>query len=744
MANTDTSISIQEAERLLTEATETTHKKYGTFDGVFTPTLLTILGVIMYLRLGWVVGNAGLFGAWLIIIGACVITICTGLCLSSIATNIKLGAGGAFSMISQSLGLEVGGSIGITLYLSQAFAVTMYIFGFRDGWLWIFPDHPAILVDVVSFLLIFLIGSKSAGLAFRVQYIIMAVILASLLSILGSALEGSMIQNPELWGTYPGTKESGFAGTNYWVVFAVFFPAATGVMAGANMSGDLKDPRVSIPKGTMAAIAITTVIYLLLAYWLARSATRDELLNNYTIMIDRSKWGFLVLAGLLGATFSSALSSLVGAPRILQALGEHSITPYSPFLSKRTKKGEPYNAMLVTGVIVVLTLLFRNLNAIAPLITMFFLITYLMVNVVVLIEQSLALPSFRPTTKIPRVVPIIGSIGCLLAMIVINAVMTTVAVVIVLAIYVALSKAKLKSPYGDVRSGLFGAIAEWGAQRVTESHAESDRTWKPSFLIPVEDARTIRGEFHLIKSILLPKGSAKLIGLQQSVRNNPNLKEQLRTLTQKFKDEGIFTTYSTVQIDSFGRGLGSICQSLNAAFFKPNTLFLTVPEDRTLEHEYLVAIKETHEAGMSVLLFADDPKANLGLQQTINVWVPNQDPDWELTMKPAEINAALLLTVIISKAWNAKVNLIACTEGLDHKPKAMDYLENVRTLARVNCNIHVFDEPIESVLGKAPQSDLDIMAMPQNFSFEYAKKIVEVTQSASLFVWDSGHENAFS
>lgn len=116
-------------------------KLFGTFGGVFTPTLLTILGVIMYLRQGWVVGNAGLLGAWLIILLSFTITGFTGLSLSSVATNIRIGAGGAFSVISQSLGLEVGGSIGVPLYVSQALAVVMYIFGFRAGWLWIFPEH---------------------------------------------------------------------------------------------------------------------------------------------------------------------------------------------------------------------------------------------------------------------------------------------------------------------------------------------------------------------------------------------------------------------------------------------------------------------------------------------------------------------------------------------------------------------------------------------------------------------------
>ena len=177
--------------RLRTSPPTLRDKKYGTF-GVFTPTLLSILGVIMYLRTGWVVGNAGLIGGVLIIGLAFAITTATALSMSSITTNIRIGAGGAYSIISQSLGLEVGGSLGIPLYLSQALAVTMYIFGFREGWLWAFPTHPALLVDLGVFVLIFAIAYVSAGLAFQVQYGILAVIIASLISVEIAAGTGSM------------------------------------------------------------------------------------------------------------------------------------------------------------------------------------------------------------------------------------------------------------------------------------------------------------------------------------------------------------------------------------------------------------------------------------------------------------------------------------------------------------------------------------------------------------------------
>jgi hypothetical protein len=173
--------------------------------------------MIMYLRLGWVVGSAGLFGSWLIILLAC-----TGLAMSSITTNIRIGAGGAFSIISQSLGLEVEGSVGIPLYLSLSLSVAMYIFGFREGWL--FPKHPALLMDTLAFVALFVIAYISAKLAFRVQHLTLGVIAASLISVLVAAARGPMRYAPMAWGAFPSSPENYFMGSGLLVCVRCVFP----------------------------------------------------------------------------------------------------------------------------------------------------------------------------------------------------------------------------------------------------------------------------------------------------------------------------------------------------------------------------------------------------------------------------------------------------------------------------------------------------------------------------------------
>lgn len=254
--------------------------KLNTFGGVFTPDVLTILGVIMYLRLGWVVGNAGLLGALAIIILAKSITIATGLSMSSITTNIKIGAGGAYSMISKSLGLEAGGSVGIPFYVSQTLSAALYIAGFTEGWLRIFPDHSAVIVSVSAWALLIGISYISTVFAIRIQYIIMAVIGLSIVSFLLSPSE--IATDKQLIGN--------FEDADFWFVFAVFFPAVTGIMAGANLSGDLKEPRKSIPLGTMSAIGVTMIIYIVLAYAAYQFAEPEELRSNQMVMVDKAFW----------------------------------------------------------------------------------------------------------------------------------------------------------------------------------------------------------------------------------------------------------------------------------------------------------------------------------------------------------------------------------------------------------------------------------------------------------------------
>ena len=222
--------------------------KFGWFLGVFTPTILTILGVIMYLRVGWVVGNAGLWGAIAIVLISNAITFFTTLSMSTLATNMRVGVGGAYYLISRTLGLEVGGAIGIPLYLSQVLSITLYAFGLAESFrAVIWSGLPVQLVAAVVVIAVTLVAARSTELALKLQIPLMVLIFASIASLFVGADWGSGVQVAAV---------GGFEDAGFWQVFAVFFPAVTGILAGVSLSGDLDDPGHAIPRGALAAVGL--------------------------------------------------------------------------------------------------------------------------------------------------------------------------------------------------------------------------------------------------------------------------------------------------------------------------------------------------------------------------------------------------------------------------------------------------------------------------------------------------------
>ena len=719
-------------------------KKFGTFAGVFTPTLLTILGVIMYLRMGWVVGNAGLLGAWLIIIISFLITLTTALSMSAITTNIRIGAGGAYAIISQALGLEVGGSLGIPRYISQGLAVTMYIFGFREGWLGIFPNHIPFLVDIIVFAVLLTIAYISADLAIKTQFLIMGIIILSLISIVLAAYYGSMSISTEdavRWGNFQGSPEDGFGGSSFWIVFAVFFPASTGIMAGANMSGELKHPNKSIPLGTLWAIGISFVIYMALAFWLARSATEQELISNYNIIIDKAYVGPLVIAGILGATFSSALASLVGSSRILFAMGEHRVLPYGKFLAGQSENGQPRNAMMVTGIMIFITMMLRDLNAVAPLVTLFFLITYAMINVVVIIEQNLGLISYRPLFKINKWVPWIGLTSSLLAMFIINPTISLMSVSIVFLVYWFLSKQHIETPFEDVRSGLFVSFAEWAAKHTWGMKKMQQRAWKPNLMVPVRDVVGARGNFQFLRDIARPKGSIKLLGIEPE-ESNSNLGEELASLSEAYRIKDVFSSWTVINTNDFAKGVNYGSQALKGAFFRPNIVFLNLQQHDDYETEIRPVIRESIRLEIGVLLYSSHPTALLGRRNMINVWVSDRTDNWDIGWDIGNLDLSILIAYKLKKNWGATIRLIIIIKDKKEEYNAQKYLNMLNTLARLPDTLtEVRVGNFKEIVKNAPSADLNIFGMEENLNFDFVKEMTLSTNSSCLFVKDSGHES---
>jgi hypothetical protein len=276
----------------------------GTFGGVFTPSILTILGVIMYLRFGWVLGHVGLWQTLLIVTLSTSITFLTGLSISAIATDQVVRAGGAYYMISRSLGIETGGAVGLPLYFAQALSVALYTLGFAESMVQVFPQFNQTVIALITTIGVTLLALKSAAIAIKTQYFIMAAIALSLVSlVLGHSVEPTTLTPPEA----PGT-------VGFWAVLAVFFPAVTGIMSGVNMSGDLKDPQRSIPIGTMAAVGTGYLIYMLIPLFLNRWADPATLVAEPLVMRRMALWGDAIVLGVWGGDSVQRHRQYSGSP----------------------------------------------------------------------------------------------------------------------------------------------------------------------------------------------------------------------------------------------------------------------------------------------------------------------------------------------------------------------------------------------------------------------------------------------
>ena len=696
--------------------------KFGTFGGVFSPTVLTILGVIMYLRMGWVVGNAGLLGAVAIVLLAKSITIATGLSMASITTNIKIGAGGAYSIISKSLGLETGGSVGIPFYVSQTLSAALYVIGFTEGWLRIFPDHHPLLISLTTWAVLMVISYVSTQFAIRIQYVIMAIIALSLVSFF------FMPARPLAEVPLIGTFEQG----DFWLVFAIFFPAVTGIMAGANMSGDLKDPRQAIPKGTLWGIAVTMVVYIALAVFMATRIPPAELMGNQMVMVDYAWNGQIVVIGILAATFSSALGSILGAPRILQALAEQGTVPLSEAFAMRTAAGEPRNAIMFTGVVIMAAIALGSLDLLATLITMFFLITYGMLNLVVFIQQNMNIISFRPTLKIPRFVSLFGAVGCIFMMFLINPVFSGVAISIIILLYIWLTRRGLQADWGDIRGGMFLVLAE-RATRIAARFPRHQISWKPDLLLPVDDPRVWSGPLLFIRDITHPSGS--LFAFTVASENKGEAQKDLDRLLTPLAQQSIFINSTVIEDSDFIHGAKIVIQTLRGGAFKPNILFLTLNGEGEGDTRVGQLVAEAHRDDLGVLVLRQHPRVAFGMQQHINLWLRERSPNWHL---------AVLTALHLQLNWGGRLNLVTTAPAPVDVPRLTAFLEKLSDAARLPSltEFHVLEGSFQDALPAAPRADINIFGIGDPPNFGFMRGAVDWTNSSCLFVRDSGQESA--
>uniref|UniRef100_A0AC35TMV5 AA_permease domain-containing protein n=1 Tax=Rhabditophanes sp. KR3021 TaxID=114890 RepID=A0AC35TMV5_9BILA len=646
-------------------------KKFGWIEGVFFRCILNIFGVMLYLRVSWVAGQAGIiFGTGVVLLASLVTTI-TALSTCAICTNGDVKGGGAYFLISRSLGPEFGGSIGIIFSFANAVSAAMYVVGFSETVRDILVSHELKIIDgglndvriigLITCALLMCIVFIGTGFESKMQMGLLVILTLSIINyFIGiflrvpgeKALKGvTGLSMATMWeNMLPNFKDQ-----NFFSVFSIYFPAATknrrmlkghGIMAGANVSGDLTNPSQAIPLGTLSAIFGTTIVYILTIWSTGSTCLREAdginvplyqqnassgitgyiqpecaangtcpygLMNYFQIMELTSVWGPLITAGIFAATLSSALASLVSAPKIFQAVSKDRLFPYINHFGKGSGKGdEPRKAYLLGFVIAMVMILIGELNAIAPIISNFFLASYALINYACFDNSMAQSPGFRPSFKYYNMwISLMGALLCVVVMFIVSWVTALVTFVCFAGLYLFLIYRKPDVNWGSSGAAHSYKTALKGMIKLSET-VDHVKNYRPQILV-------LSGNPHSRPSLIdfasnISKGSSLLVLGNVMAPTSLNSKTQNLTdynlrLTDWCKQRHIKCFVSSFPSKSLRQGAHNLTQICGLGKLRPDIVLMgfkanwsSTPDNLQEINEYFGIVLDSFESNMGVCI----------------------------------------------------------------------------------------------------------------------------------------------
>ncbi|GAB1606480.1 solute carrier family 12 member 9-like [Argonauta hians] len=508
----------------------------GTFAGVFCPVSLSMFSTFLFLRAGFAIGQAGLLWILCQFVISYVILLLTVLSICAISTNGLVEGGGAYYMISRALGPEFGGSIGFLFFVANVFSCSLYTSAIVEGLIQNFgPDGTftsnstiflpydetnhwydymyATICLLLCLAICFVGGALFAKFS---AFILLIVSLCTLMTMISFLVKKDPIpvliprsnhlvypkaNDTDVYGNYTGMKLETFKENlydsyqtdystdtvmNFAVVFSILFSSITGIMNGANMSGELKDPSRSIPNGTLGAMAYTFTTYVILAFFIASSCSRFLLVNDYVFLQDINIWRPFVVIGIFAVTFSSALGNLIGGSRVLERLAADHLFWFVLSPAKITSRsGNPFVAVLITWLCAQLVLLIGSLNDIAPFTSVCFLLSYASTNLACLGLEVASAPNFRPTFKyFSWHTSLLGLIACVIMCFYVSPLYASVSVIILLLLVILLHIRSLPSSWGSISQALiFHQVRKY--LLMLDTRKAHVKYWRPQILLMV-------------------------------------------------------------------------------------------------------------------------------------------------------------------------------------------------------------------------------------------------------------------
>jgi len=671
--------------------------KFGTAPVFFTA-ISTILGAVLFLRFGYAVGNIGFWGVILIIVLGHLVTIPTAFAISEIATNKRVEGGGEYFIISRSFGLNIGATIGMALFLSQAISVAFYVIAFTEAFEpvfnWIQSTYdlalPRQVVSIPAMLILSaLILRKGANLGVKTLYFVAAILFASLILFFLGDTEHASVSDFNLFNAEFRNQD------NFYVIFAIIFPAFTGMTAGVGLSGDLKNPSKSIPWGTTAATFIGMIIYVLVVYKLALYASVEDLLEHQLIMSQIALGGAIVIPlGLAASTISSAIGSVMVAPRTLQALSIDESLPskvLNRWLGKgRGKDGEPINASIVTCLIAFVFVLLGDINAVAGIISMFFMVTYGSLCLISFLNHFGSSPSYRPSFKSKWYLSMLGFIVSIIVMFKINTFYAFLAIILMVLIYLyinyyhkdrnGLSSIFLNTLY-QLNRNVNVFLQKAGKTRVQE--------WRPSAICISKDSFERDAAFKLLNWIAYKYGFGTYLHRIEgyySKASHEQAQEELDLLVSRSEDIGNHVFVDTIISPSYTSAIAQAIQLPGVAGMENNMVIFEYAKDEPRNLEEIIENYALANAGNFDFCVLGSSNRQFNLKSDIHVWIKPSDAD--------NANLMILLSFIIAghpdwKKADIKIFNICKAEQAMQVRQSLDEMVVSGRLPISNSNIEI-------------------------------------------------------
>ncbi len=720
---------------------------------VFLAAISTILGAILFLRFGYAVGHLGLVGAlWVIVLGH-MVTIPTSMALAEIATNRRVGVGGEYYIISRSFGLTIGGAIGVALYLSQAISVSFYMVAFAEAFqpvfTWIqsrygFVIDPRIVSLPTMLVVLILLLRKGANLGVRALWVVASILAVSLVAF--------------FLGKGPATgAEAAFSFTahipnpdSFALVFAIVFPAFTGFAAGVGLSGDLKNPRRSIPLGTLSATLAGMVVYVLVVFKLAANSTPAEMAGDQLIMSRIALWGPIIPIGLAAATFSSALGSILIAPRTLQAMARDRILPFrrwnAMLAQGRGPANEPVVATLISGLIALFFVAIGTVDFVAQIISMFFMVTYGAIASISFLEYFSGNLSYRPTFRSRWYLSLLGAVMCFMLMFQMQPFYATLSLLIMWGVYWGLRRRRRgERDLAAILQGVMFQLTRRLQIYLQRSTVGATRDWRPSVVSITRHSLDRLELFDLLRWICQRHGFGQLIQYVEgklsadSQKYADKMKEKLITQTE-IAQAGIFV--EAITAPSYSSALAQVVQLPGVSGLPNNTVLFEFSRDRSEEiEEVLKGAELVAPLGFNVCILRS-AGYRFGYRKQIHVWLTKDDLD------SAPLQIMLAYIIVGHPEWdNAEISLFACYPAADvdqaHETLNRMITEGRLPISQPNIRPVTYDNESSferAVADHSASADLVILGLTQKDMFEEGAPALQLHGSLRDVLFVSANE----